>query len=151
MTDNIDEPSIDEQPPKVKKKTGNKPKRLREATYYGIEVGRDKTVVDPDEVRRLASIGMKDADISEWFGIPDTTMKYNFRDELIKGRLELKCSLRQAQIKLALSGNAVMLIWLGKNILGQSDSGLSDQSKPILPWNNEPEVKADVEKPDEAQ
>jgi hypothetical protein len=59
--------------------------------------------------------------------------------------------LRQAQIKLALSGNAVMLIWLGKNILGQSDSGLSDQSKPVLPWNNEPEVKADVEKPDEAQ
>ena len=30
--------------------------------------------------------------------------------------------LRKAQIKAALNGNATMLVWLGKNRLGQSDS-----------------------------
>lgn len=39
--------------------------------------------------------------------------------------------LRKAQIKAALNGNATMLVWLGKNRLGQSDSPQS-QGNPIL-------------------
>ena len=118
-------------------KTGPKPKELVEAIYLGIPVGRDKKVIDPEEVEKLASIGCKDSEIAEWFGIKHDTLKYNFANQLTKGREGLKQSLRRAQLSLALSGNAVMLIWLGKNILGQSDTPLdSDVNKP-LPWTDD--------------
>jgi len=126
-------------PASPKKKTGNKPKELVEGTYLGIEVGRgeSKKVIDPKEVRKLASIGMKNSEISEYLEVDDSTLAYNFKQELIKGRHDLKCSLRQAQIRLALSGNAPMLIWLGKNILGQSDSPLDSEANAPLPWTDD--------------
>ena len=126
-------------PASPKKKTGNKPKELVEGTYLGIEVGRgeSKKVIDPKEIRKLASIGMKNSEIAEYLEVDDSTLAYNFKQELIKGRHYLKCSLRQAQIRLALSGNAPMLIWLGKNILGQSDSPLDSEANAPLPWTDE--------------
>lgn len=124
------------QPPQAVNKTGPKPKALVEATYMGIVVGRDKKVIDPEEVEKLAGIGCKDSEIAEWFGIKHDTLKYNFANQLAKGREGLKQSLRRAQLTLALSGNAVMLIWLGKNILGQSDSGVNSDSNQPLPWTD---------------
>ncbi len=128
----------DEATPTSKKKTGNKPKQLKEATYLGIEVGRgeNKKIVDPNEVRKLASIGMKNSEIAEYLDIDDSTLNYNFKQELIKGRHDLKVSLRKAQISLALSGNAVMLIWLGRNLLGQSDNPMDSEANAPLPWSD---------------
>lgn len=120
------------------KKTGPRPKKIVEATYTGIEVGRgeNKKVIDPREVRKLAALGMKNSEIAEWLEIDDSTLAYNFKQELIKGRSQLNQSLRQAQIQLALSGNAVMLIWLGKNILGQSDNPNDSDANQPLPWDS---------------
>jgi hypothetical protein len=55
---------------------------------------------------------------------------------MAKGRDDLKQSLRRSQIRLALSGNAVMLIWLGKNILGQSDTPINSEANAPLPWSD---------------
>jgi hypothetical protein len=119
-------------------KTGPKPKKLKEAVYTGIEVGRgeNKKVIDPNEVYKLASIGMKNSEIAEWFGIDDSTLNYNFKQQLLKGKLNLNQSLRKAQISLALSGNATMLIWLGKNILGQSENPVDAEANAPLPWDS---------------
>jgi hypothetical protein len=122
--------------PTSKKKTGNKPKQLKEGTYLGIEVGKDKKIIDPKEVEKLASIGMKNSEIAEWLGIDDSTLNYNFKQELAKGKHNLHCSLRQAQIRLAMSGNATLLIWLGKNILGQSDNPVDSEANTPLPWSD---------------
>jgi hypothetical protein len=124
---------------KATSKTGPKPKKLVEGTYKGIEVGRgeNKKIIDPKEVYKLASIGMKNSEIAEWFGIDDSTLNYNFKQELTKGKLNLNCSLRQAQITLALSGNATMLIWLGRNILGQNETPLNTDSTMPLPWTDD--------------
>lgn len=124
---------------KAASKTGPKPKKLVKAEYEGIEVGRgeNKKVIDPKEVFKLASIGMKHSEIAEWFGVDENTLRYNFSAELTKGKLNLNQSLRQAQISLALSGNAVMLIWLGKNILGQTDSPFNTDAAKVLPWSDE--------------
>lgn len=106
----------------------------------GVVVGRgdNKTVVPPDEVYKLARLGCTLEEISDWFGVPRETLKYNFNDLLLKARSETRQSLRRAQIKLALQGNAAMLIWLGKNMLQQGDQGPvgSDQDN-ILPWSDE--------------
>jgi hypothetical protein len=119
-------------------KTGPKPKKLKEAVYTGIEVGRgeNKKIIDPNEVYKLASIGMKNSEIAEWFGIDDSTLNYNFKQQLLKGKLNLNQSLRKAQISLALSGNATMLIWLGKNILGQSENPVDAEANAPLPWDS---------------
>jgi hypothetical protein len=103
----------------------------------GVVVGRDKKVVPPKDVERLAQMGCKDSEIAEWFGVDENTLRYNFSVELLKGKLALNQSLRQAQIRLALSGNATMLIWLGKNILGQSDSPLDSEANTPLPWSDD--------------
>ena len=131
-------------------KTGPKPKKLKEATYQGIEVGRgeNKKIIDPKEVYKLASIGMKNSEIAEWFGIDDSTLSYNFKQELTKGKLNLNRSLRQAQIQLALSGNATMLIWLGRNILGQSDNPFNSDESKILPWSDDDSASGNTEEDD---
>ena len=100
----------------------------------GVVVGRDKTVVPPLEVYKLAQLGCKDIEIADWFGINAETLRYNFKAELTKGRESLKQSLRRAQIKTALSGNATLLIWLGKQILGQQDNPIDIEDNQPLPW-----------------
>ena len=114
--------------------------KTAEATYIGRVVGRDKKIIDPEDVFGLAEIGCNDREIADWFGIAENTLRYNFSAELTKGREGLKQKLRRAQLSLALGGNAVMLIWLGKNLLGQSDNPTHTQDAKPLPWtDDEPE------------
>jgi hypothetical protein len=103
----------------------------------GVVVGRDKKIVPPKDVERLAQMGCKDSEIAEWFGVDENTLRYNFSVELLKGKLALNQSLRQAQIRLALGGNATLLIWLGKNILGQSDNPVDSEANTPLPWSDD--------------
>lgn len=110
-----------------------------EITKEGLVVGRgeNKRVIPPDEVEKLAKLWCSFEEIAEWFQIPVETLKYNFRDLIEKGRSETKQALRRAQIKVALSGNVSMLIWLGKNILGQADQPQGGQSVEPLPWSDD--------------
>jgi hypothetical protein len=103
----------------------------------GVVVGRDKKVIPPQEVYKLAQMGCKNQEIADWFGLDENTLTYNFSVELVKGRESLKQSLRQAQLRLALSGNATMLIWLGKNILGQSENPVDSEANAPLPWSED--------------
>ena len=120
-------------------KTGPKPKKPVAIEVEGFEVGRGvrRRVVFPNEIYKLAAIGLTDRDIARWVHVDENTLRYNFSEILAKGREEIKISLRRAQLKLALSGNAVMLIWLGKNILGQTDAPGQTIDNPILPWSDD--------------
>ena len=44
-----------------------------------------------------------------------------FRDLIPQAEAELKISLRTKQVEVALDGNVPMLIWLGKQMLGQKE------------------------------
>ncbi len=121
--------------------TERKSKKIGEKTVEGKIVGRDKTIVPAEEVYKLAQIGCKNQEIADWFGIDENTLTYNFSEDITKGRENLKQSLRRAQLKLALSGNATMLIWLGKNILMQQENPVNTDSGSPLPW---PEDMADA-------
>jgi len=119
-------------------KPGPKPKELVEATYLGIPVGRDKKVIDPEDVEKLAALGCKDIEIANYFGIQYDTLRNNFSERLIKGREELKITLRRAMLNNACKNNsAAVQIFLAKNILGMSDNGQESDDKKPLPWNDE--------------
>lgn len=124
--------------------------KLGTTQIEGYVVGRDKTVVPPEEVQKLASIGCKDLEIANWFGINDNTLRFNFSVELLKGREELKLSLRRAMFNNAIHlNNTVMQIFLAKNFLGMSDNpALSEDNKP-LPWIERDDV--DIEQPTEEE
>jgi hypothetical protein len=102
----------------------------------GVVVGRDKKVIPPEEVFKLAQIGCKDTEICDWFGIDGNTLRYNFSVELIKGREALKQSLRRAMLANAFKGNAAVQIFLAKNFLGMSDNPLDTEANTPLPWSD---------------
>lgn len=115
-----------------------------ERVTIGIVVGRDKIVVPPEEVEDLASIGCSDRDIANWFGIQESTLRYNFSDYLVKGRENLKITLRRAMLKNAcVSLNAAVQIFLAKNILGMSDQGMTTEAGKILPFTDDDDETED--------
>jgi hypothetical protein len=108
-----------------------------EITKPAIIVGRYNIPVPPDEVELMAKIGSTDREIAEHFGIKDDTLRRNFADYLVKGRSELKQRLRQKQLAVAFEGNPTMLIFLGKNYLGQADTPQHSADVRALPWTDE--------------
>ncbi len=78
-----------------------------------------------DEMRelvfRLAGIGCTLDEISRVMLIPITTLRRRLGAELERGKAKLCMSLRRRQLAVARKGNVSMLIWLGKQYLGQTD------------------------------
>ena len=112
----------------------------------GRVVGKNMKIIDPAQVKIYASLGCKDSEICDLLGgLDSNSLRYNFKQELLAGKAELHMSLRRKQIEVAMSGNPTMLIWLGKNVLGQSDAGSSASGLEPLPWSDtdldEPEVE----------
>ena len=121
-------------------KTGPKRKKLVAAEVYGYEVGRGlrKRIVTPDDVFKLAAIGLNDREIAKWYDIAEDTLRYNFADIIQKGREELKITLRRAMLNNAIkNNNAALQIFLAKNILGMSDSPVNTDNDKPLPWTDD--------------
>ena len=112
-------------------------KKWGQVTREGVIVGRGdgRRVVPPDEVWKLAALGMSNKEIATWFDIKEDTLHYNFATYLAKAREDMKQRLRQAMWKNALGGNVVMQIFLAKNVLNMSDSPVNRESDQVLPWD----------------
>ncbi len=85
------------------------------------KAGRPRAKIDGAKVREMISEGSKVKEIAAYFGVTDDTIINNFSEELSKGRADRNISLRRYQIRAAKAGNSAMLVWLGKQYLGQSD------------------------------
>ena len=77
--------------------------------------------INPDQVQKLAAIGCTDKEIGDIVGCSHDTLTRRFKEQLVTGRANGKASLRRKQWEIALGGNVSMLIWLGKQVLGQTD------------------------------
>ena len=77
--------------------------------------------IDTEQVEKLASFGCTNTEIASFFGCSNDLIEKSYSDYLRKGRDKGKIRLRQLQMRSAERGNVAMLIWLGKNMLGQSD------------------------------
>jgi DNA-binding CsgD family transcriptional regulator len=80
------------------------------------EKNKDEIIIE-----RLAKCGLTNKEIAEALGYDENTLKRNFEIFLIKGRANLKERLKRKQIQVAMQGNVTMLIWLGKQYLGQAE------------------------------
>ena len=92
------------------------------------EVGRPiKYEFDQEQVERMASYGSSIREIAAVLEVPEDVIRRRAKAEMHKGSNQLNVRLRKAQIDLALNGNAVMLSWLGKQKLNQTDNGTFEE------------------------
>ncbi len=82
---------------------------------------REISKADEAEIIKYALVGCYDKTIARLTGIPETTLKRRCGDLIAKKRAERKYNLRVAQDKAVTAGNSALLIFLGKNELGQVD------------------------------
>jgi hypothetical protein len=105
-----------------------------------------KRLIDYSLVEKLAHLGCTEYEIAFALGFtPEYFSRRKAKEEKLreaigKGSSNIKISLRQAQLKIAMPdptngyrGNVAMLIWLGKQVLHQSDHVeiAHDQEKPL--------------------
>lgn len=101
-------------------------------------------LVDTDTLYKLAQMGANNVEIAHWFAVPESQIRYYFSEYLEKARSALKIKLRRAQLKVAIENeNPTMLIWLGKQYLGQTDSQQDTSAEQVLPWLTEQETASD--------
>ena len=112
-----------------------------EVTKRGLVIGHGakQKIIDPDEVYKMATYGCTMEEMADFFQIDRETLKYNFWHYIKQGEAGLKMRLRKKQIEVALDGNPTLLIWLGKNMLGQTDTPQTNDSDRVLPWTGDTE------------
>jgi hypothetical protein len=86
--------------------------------------------LDTKQIEQLASFGCTNTEMASFFGCSENTIR-RYGEFLTKGRDKGKIKLRQLQWRSAERGNTSMLIWLGKQILGQTDKQEIEMIKPI--------------------
>ncbi len=93
--------------------------------------------IDGEQVEKLASYGCTNIEIASIYGCSPDLLEKSYSEFLTKGRQGGKIRLRQAQWRRALGtqvidketgnkkwlndGSVPMLIWLGKQVLGQTE------------------------------
>jgi hypothetical protein len=97
-------------------------------------MAKKKYDLDVKQIENLARFGCTNIEIAQFFGCDESTIRKGYSEFLTKGRATQKLRLRQLQWKSAESGNVTMQIWLGKQILGQSETPIADDNEPLA-WS----------------
>ena len=98
------------------------PKRKVKVKKTG-KLGRPRIELDLGLIADLAEIGATIEEIAHTIGVSRQTLynRKDFLDTYKQGLAKVKKSLRRKQLEIAKKGNVTMLIWLGKQLLGQKD------------------------------
>lgn len=98
--------------------------------------GRLRAEIDLNELEKLCGLHCTQPDLAAWFGVhlhtienriaSDELYDYDgeqmtFRQIMDRGYAKGRVSLRRRQMEAADRGNPAMLIWLGKQLLGQRE------------------------------
>lgn len=91
--------------------------------------GRPKIEINWNEVEGMAKVHATLEDIASHIGVHKDTLlkrckrefKMTFSEYLEQKRAYVRNNLRRKQIETAMSGNVTMQIWLGKQMLGQTE------------------------------
>lgn len=94
--------------------------------------------IDWESVEKLCALQCSEEEIAQFLGISVDTLarackrefKMTFPEYFAQNRGTGKVALRRAQWQAAQRGNAALLIWLGKQYLGQKDKSQHELSGP---------------------
>lgn len=91
--------------------------------------------VDRELVWKLASMMCTIKEIADVLGLAENTVSKKFGDLIEKGRSQGKKALRRAQFEKAVQDkDPRLLIFLGKQYLGQKDAPEDTDTTSPLPW-----------------
>ncbi len=104
-------------------------------------MSRKPVPIDLDELEKLAAMHCTEAEVAAWFSTPGQSIsqqaiskrlqKEPLKSTWAAGWAKGNISLRRTQKQQADNGNATMLIWLGKQWLGQTDTSRVQHSGEI--------------------
>ena len=100
--------------------------------------GRPKIKLDPGDARKLGELQCTYAEVAAFFECSIETVKRRLKDDpefcaAYKTGIENgKTSLRRYQWRAAAKGNSTMLVWLGKQYLGQRDAPRDEENNTAL-------------------
>lgn len=124
---------------RVKKDTAIKAGTTADRPKTGA-MGAPVFVFDPKQVQVFGMYSATYETMAEYYGVSIDTISRRMKDEsndfcraYKKGQGMGLMKLREAQLSKALSGDSTMLIWLGKQLLGQTDhiNNRVDVNQPI--------------------
>lgn len=92
------------------------------AEERSVHIGRPFKELDEAEIYKMAKEGATLEEMSVTLDASPTLLHKRYDAVIKRGQAYLNKSLRRKQVDLALKGDRTMLIWLGKNLLGQRDS-----------------------------
>jgi IS30 family transposase len=83
-------------------------------------------ILDLTELEKLAAMHCTQREVAAWFGVTHKTISYKLRQKVYaevweRGWAKGNISLRRQQAQRAEAGDRTMLVWLGKQWLGQAD------------------------------
>lgn len=99
-------------------------------------MARPKIEIDFDMVKKLCAIQCTGQEIADVLDVSYDTLErrvkevyqISFADYIKKHSANGKMSLRRKQHEVAMKGNTTMLVWLGKQYLGQTDKQIVDNT-----------------------
>lgn len=95
----------------------------------GNPKGRPRKEIDQKQFESLCGLQCTIEEICFFFQVTDKTLSTwckrqygrSFSEIFAEKKALGKVSLRRAQMQAAIGGNTTMMIWLGRNLLGQTD------------------------------
>lgn len=89
-------------------------------------MARPIKIIDEKLLFDLASIHCTMEEIAKIVNCSVDTLENRYSEVIKAGKAEGRASLRRMQFECAKTGNASMLIWLGKQLLGQKENYIDD-------------------------
>lgn len=109
---------------------------------------REKIEFSLEQLEALCRLNCTHEEIAAYFNVSLKTVQNRYKEDeefrraVDTGKAQGKLSLRRKQIELVDNGNASMAIWLGKNLLDQTDKQEIDN------YNHNDAVKIEIVNPD---
>lgn len=101
--------------------------------------GRPEVEFDLVELEDLSRSHCSFIELAKFYNCSETTVKDRYKNDLDfkgavdRGRFEAIKGLRRKQLEMAMDGNTQLAIWLGKQMLGQTDKAEIDQLSRVEP------------------
>lgn len=109
-----------------------------------MKMARPVKPIDEELLKRLCTILCTTEEMAAILEVSKDTLERRYAAEIKQWREGGKMSLRRAQYQAAMKGNTTLLVWLGKQHLGQSDKTDFNTDKPFninFGYNPEEEKK----------